>query len=81
MHTHSSLPVLPVELRNAVLSNYTTVGENGALCYVSDRVHRACEHCGTVFSGTASGLVFGGGQACPFCGGTGSAPMSEGWLS
>ncbi|MHC1790950.1 hypothetical protein [Solidesulfovibrio sp.] len=81
MHTHASLPVLPADLRNAVLSNYTTIGENGTLCYVADRVHRSCGVCGTVFAGTASGLVLGGGQPCPFCGTAGAAPLPEGWLS
>ncbi len=80
MNTHSALPAMPADLRNAVLSHYTTFSEDGTLCYVADKVHRNCPDCGTVFTSSASRLAFGGGPACPFCRGLASTPLREaGW--
>jgi hypothetical protein len=81
MNTHSGLPVIPADLRMAVLSNYTTFSEDGSLCYVSDKVHRNCAVCGTVFSGSATRLALGGGHACPFCRAEASKPLPEIWWS
>ena len=81
MNTHSALPAMPADLRNAVLSNYTTFSEDGTLCYVSDKVHRSCTLCGTVFSGSVSLMALGNGYACPYCGISASKPMPENWFS
>jgi predicted RNA-binding Zn-ribbon protein involved in translation (DUF1610 family) len=81
MNTHSALPVLPADLRNAVLSNYTTFSEDGTLCYVSDKVHRSCTLCGTVFTGSVGALAQGSRYACPYCGAAASKPLPESWWS
>ena len=77
MNTHSPLPAMPTDLRNAVLSHYTTFSDDGTLCYVADKIHRNCPDCGTVFTGTASLLAFGVGHDCPFCRGKASRPLPE----
>ena len=80
MNTHSALPAMPADLRNAVLSHYTTFSEDGTLCYVADKVHRNCPDCGTVFTGSASRLILGGAPACPFCYSLASRPLRvAGW--
>ncbi|KHK00405.1 hypothetical protein [Desulfovibrio sp. TomC] len=81
MNTHSGLPAMPADLRNAVLSNYTTFSEDGTLCYVSDKVHRSCTLCGTVFAGSISRMAIGDGYVCPYCGVSSSKPMPESWYA
>lgn len=81
MNTSTTLPVFSADLRGAVLSSYANVAEDGTICFVSDKVHRACEACGTVFVGSACRAAFAGPPSCPYCGGPRSAPVAPGWLS
>lgn len=81
MNTHSPLPALSADLRNAVLASYTTVTEDGTICYVSDKAHRACAACDTVYAGSISGVALGGSRACPYCGGSATSPLPERWFS
>lgn len=81
MNTHSPLPVMPADLRNAVMTSYTTITEDGTICYVSDKVHRACSACDTVYVGSVSSVALGGSPACPYCGVDATSPLPERWLS
>ena len=81
MHTNASLPVFPAEIGGATLSHYANVTEDGTLCFVSDKVYRACPDCGTVFAGSACRAAFGGPPACPYCGEFQSRPVRDGRLS
>jgi hypothetical protein len=62
-------------LHGALLSGFVNVAEDGSLCFVSDRMYRACPHCGTVFVGSAWRVALAGPQGCPFCGREGTVPM------
>jgi len=81
MNTSTTLPVFSADLRGAVLSSYADVAEDGTICFVSDKVHRACAACGTVFAGSACWAAFAGPPPCPYCGGPKSAPVAPRWLS
>ena len=81
MNTHSPLPVMPADLRNAVMTSYTSITEDGTLCYVSDKVHRACSVCDTVYAGSVSCVALGGAHVCPYCGDIATAPLPERWFS
>lgn len=81
MNTSSPLPAMPADLRNAVLCSYTAVTEDGTLCYVSDKVHRTCSECETVYAGSVSSVALGGSRACPYCGGNATSPLPERWFS
>ncbi len=72
---HTTQPVLSADLRGAVLSSYTNVAEDGTICFVSDKIHRVCPVCGTIFDGSACGSAFAGAPACPFCGGGNCPPV------
>jgi len=63
------------DLQGALLSGFVNVAEDGSLCFISDRVYRACPHCGTVFVGSAWRVVLASPQRCPFCGRPGTAPI------
>ena len=81
MQTNSTLPAFSGDLRGAVLSSYTNITEDGTICFVSDKVHRACDACGTVFAGSACRTAFAGPPACPYCGAAHCAPVSPERLS
>ncbi|MGE4539070.1 MAG: hypothetical protein AB7D37_18540 [Desulfovibrio sp.] len=82
MHTtNTSLPVFPASIGGATLSHYASVTEDGTLCFVSDRVYRACPDCGTVFAGSAYRTAFDGPPACPYCGEPQSRPLPPRRLS
>jgi len=78
MNTNSTLPAFSGDLRGAVLSSYANVAEDGTICFVSDKIYRACDACGTVFAGSAYRTPFSGPPACPFCGGPDCAPIFRG---
>jgi len=82
MNMNTSCPVIPGELRGAALSNFTTIAEDGSICFSSDKMHRTCPDCGTVFDGSLCMAAMAGAPACPFCGEHRTAPMPvAGWLS
>lgn len=81
MPANSTHPVFSADLRGAVLSSYANVAEDGTLCFVSDKVHRACAACGTVFVDSACRAAFAGPPACPYCGDGPSAPVQPRWVS
>ncbi len=81
MLADSTLPAFSADIRGAVLSSYANVAEDGTICFVSDKVHRACAACGTVFVDSACRAAFSGPPACPYCGGARSAPIPPRWLS
>jgi len=81
MNTQSHQPAMPADLRNALLCSYTTITEDAMLCYVSDRVHRTCSVCETVYTGSLGGLATGSAYACPYCGGGATSPLPSRWLS
>ena len=81
MNTHSPLPVMPADLRNAVMTSYTSITEDGTICYVSDKVHRACSVCDTVYVGSVSCVELGGAHTCPYCGDNATIPLPERWYS
>lgn len=75
MQTNSTLPAFSGDLRGAVLSSYANITEDGTICFVSDKVHRACAVCGTVFTGSACRTAFAGPPTCPYCGAPDCAPV------
>ncbi len=77
MNTNATLPAFSGDLRGAVLSSYANVAEDGTICFVSDKVHRACAACGTVFAGSACRAAFAGPPSCPFCGGADCGPIRQ----
>lgn len=82
MHaTNTTQPVFPAPIGSANLSQYASVTDDGTLCFVSDKVYRACPDCGTVFAGSAYRTAFAGPPACPFCGAPASRPVPTGRLS
>ena len=82
MNTHSPLPAMPADLRNAVMTSYTTITDDGTICYVSDKVYRICSVCDTVYVGSVSSTALGGSLACPYCGVEATSPLRERrWLS
>jgi len=62
-------------LSGALLSGFVNVAEDGTLCFVSDRVHRVCPQCGTVFVGSAWRVALTGPERCPYCGRPGTRPL------
>lgn len=62
-------------LTGALLSRFATPAEDGTLCFVSDRVHRFCPVCGTIFLGSAWRAAVAGPECCPYCGRPGSRPL------
>jgi len=81
MNMDSAFPAISDDLRGAVLSSYTSVTEDGTICFVSDRVHRTCAGCGTVFVGSACRAAFAGVTRCPYCGADETAPLVSRRLS
>jgi hypothetical protein len=81
MNMDTTFPAFSEDLCGAVLSSYTSVTEDGTICFVSDKVHRACAECGTVFVGSAVRAVFAGPDRCPYCGTHETAPLRPMWLS
>jgi hypothetical protein len=64
-------------LHAALMSGLGNVAEDRGLCFISDRIHRACPHCGTIFIGSAWRMALPGPQSCPFCGWTDTAPVTS----
>ncbi len=81
MPANATHPVFSADLRGAVLSSYANVAEDGTICFVSDRVHRSCPACGTVFVGSACRAAFAGPHACPYCGDGRSRPVAPRWVA
>jgi len=52
-------------LHQALAAGCINVTEDGTLCFVSDRVYRACPTCGTVFVGSAWRAALTGSQPRP----------------
>jgi predicted RNA-binding Zn-ribbon protein involved in translation (DUF1610 family) len=75
MNANATTSMAPDGLRGALLAGFVNVAEDGTLCFVSDRMHRTCPDCGTVFVGSAWRVALSGPQACPFCGLTGTVPL------
>jgi hypothetical protein len=49
--------------------------EDGTICFVSDKVHRVCANCGTVFTVSACLVGLFGPGDCPYCGGGETSPI------
>ena len=81
MHANTSLPVFSAAIGGATFSHFINVTEDGTLCFVSDKVYRACPDCGTVFAGSACRAAFAGPPLCPYCGETRSRPIPRERLS
>ncbi|WP_428563428.1 MAG: hypothetical protein ACP59X_00175 [Solidesulfovibrio sp. DCME] len=81
MQTQSNLPAFSNDISSAVLSSYANIAEDGTICFVSDKIYRACDVCGTVFVGSAYRAAFAGPPTCPFCGALACAPVVRGRLS
>lgn len=67
-------------LTGALLTSFADVAEDATLCFSSDRVHRVCPVCGTIFRGSAWRAAVLGPENCPFCGRAGSRPLVHGAL-
>ncbi len=82
MNMSTSCPVIPGELRGAALSDFTSIAEDSSLCFVSDKLHRSCPECGTVFDGSLTLAALAAAQPCPYCGGRHTRPVpARGWVS
>ena len=81
MNMDTTSPALSEDLCGAILSRYTTITEDGTLCFVSDKVYRACADCGTVYVGSACRTAFMGSSRCPYCGTDKTSPLTPKWLS
>jgi len=55
-------------MRLAGLGVYANVADDNTICFVSDKVHRVCSACGTVFTASACLVGLFGPGRCPFCG-------------
>lgn len=76
MNTDTTLSAFSDAVRGAILSGYADVAEDGTLCFVSDKVYRACPDCGTVFAGSAARAALAGPGRCPYCGRRKTAPLA-----
>lgn len=70
----TNVPLASV-LHGALLSAEVATTEDRSLIFIVDRLPRTCSRCGTVFSGSASGMALAGADACPYCGRPGSLPV------
>lgn len=78
MSMESSVTAATGPVPGALLTSFANVAEDATLCFVSDRVHRVCPTCGTVFRGSAWRAAVLGPESCPFCGRAGSRPLVQG---
>jgi hypothetical protein len=51
------------------------VADDGTICFVSDKMHRHCSGCGTVYVDSACRTAFCGPKRCPYCGTNETTPI------
>lgn len=75
MHTDGAVSASIGPLAGGLFASFANLADDGTLCFVSDKLHRACPACGTVFTGSAWRAATTGSEPCPFCGWAGTRPM------